>query len=284
MDLRSFLNCCYLCVTVSSASLLNGGKKNVFVLNKTVGGEVNLSCIYNSSREISLLYVQTVAEKPEFLNGFHSKNTEPSERFKNRTSLDALKQSVKLWDLHVRDEGNYTCIVKYKDTLVETVTTMHHLKVTARYSKPSVEAVMDGEGACHLSCSSAGGYPHAWPQWTLPPTLNWTAVSATNQSSVQDPDTLLYTVSSSMVLTVNQPFKVNCSVGGATSHLVEVCTINLREDPTATDPRVVVACLFIAFLLVVVLIMVAVKVMKTSRRRSAAPPDVAEAKELDLLT
>ncbi|XP_034024634.1 CD276 antigen-like [Thalassophryne amazonica] len=193
-----------------------------------VGGKLTLYCSSNKHKEIKLFYLQRNSgqHNVEFVNGFYENrnisNTWPG------TTLDRNNTSVHFHNLKVSNNGNYQCIIVYKDEGKSEET--HRVFVTAPYSKPTVSVNCSDEShsyICMVTCSSHGGYPATKVTWNISVPVNHSgeAWKVFSSSEVSDPNSKLVNSSSTAHFNCSNrvPQSFGCSVGIVISDTFTVC-------------------------------------------------------------
>ncbi|KAK0150433.1 Butyrophilin-like protein 2 [Merluccius polli] len=199
-----------------------------YTVTGVVKGSVEFICHSGKQRELKYLSFQGGKDFKIFLNGWHSsKSFKPTRP--ETTSVNHTERTISMWDLEVSDEGRYTCIISYKDSLDGTTEdTIIHLKMTAN-SAPTIthrNCEKVGEGYCTLTCTAIGVFPVSKIAWDVPLVLEqrWTEVNHSD-TVVQDINTLLYNISSTANFSCPGELQQNtsCSVGGVSSVKTPVC-------------------------------------------------------------
>ncbi|KAJ8368071.1 hypothetical protein SKAU_G00080990 [Synaphobranchus kaupii] len=277
--------CSLLCGFMCQNSPLQPNNTTQEEVQAEVGGHVRLPSRHRIQGKVTFMYMQK-SSSSIFVNGhYDEKHVQPDETFRNRTKVDPHRPPawVDLWDVRVTDEGAYDCILR--DEAKQTKMLTLYLKVTANYSAPAVTVSYsnesDGGRGLEVTCSSSGGYPNVRVEWIFQPQAAGAHWTETNESSVQDPITMLYTVSTSIFINCSQPLKIRCTVGGAVSQQEEVCN---TSGPVPDDRMVITAAVITAILFILVMI---IMVKKEKACPTIDTPDVeagADQFELQTLT
>uniref|UniRef100_A0A3Q0RKU0 Ig-like domain-containing protein n=1 Tax=Amphilophus citrinellus TaxID=61819 RepID=A0A3Q0RKU0_AMPCI len=131
------------------------------------------------------------------------------QRFRNRTSLfkDQISRgnaSLQLTGVQVQDQGRYKC---HTSTIRGNMESFINLKVDGRrnmqktsifyfIAAPVHEVSIDQVGN-RITCSSEGIYPEPQLTWSTSPPSN---ITFTNTTTVQQPEQLLYSITSSLMV------------------------------------------------------------------------------------
>ncbi|XP_071340781.1 hemicentin-1-like isoform X1 [Trachinotus anak] len=149
------------------------------------------------------------------------------KRFRGRTSLfkDQISRgntSLQLTGVEVQDQGRYRCFTSTnrgnKDSLI-------NLRVDAPVGKVDLQQVEN-----NITCSSEGIYPEPELTWSTSPPSN---VTFKNKTEVQRTEQLLYSISSSLIL--------------SDTDLNYICSISTRSNrrrATLFKPNTEVSCVF----------------------------------------
>ncbi|XP_056138856.1 CD276 antigen [Lampris incognitus] len=185
-----------------------------------VDGSVDFLCPSEKQKTVVLLYFQKGAK---FVDGYYdSKKVAPA--FPNRTKVDLANRKMNFRGLKVSDNGLYSCFIMYNDS-TDIYKTKMELYVTANYSTP-VATVECTEDSCVVTCNSHGGFPPSEVTWNVPVNAVSQQWRHGNSSKESDPASML--VNSSSTAYVNCSYgqlqAVSCSVHGATSKELTVCT------------------------------------------------------------
>ncbi|KAI1893943.1 hypothetical protein AGOR_G00128850 [Albula goreensis] len=207
---------CYFILGVKCQDNGSTQKNATTLVQAEFGRSVVLPCNHQAQGRIRFMYMQTRIKPPAVVAGFHKQGMKNIDaKFKNRTKLGPNGTWVELSNVTINDKGDYECIIQTETETENTRQFTINLDVTARYSVPVLTAATSNESAGDrvsvVSCSSSGGYPEESIVWTLPPSSQWAEV---NQSSMQNPVTKLFNVSSTIIIiNCSYPFKLSCRLG-----------------------------------------------------------------------
>ncbi|XP_030612079.1 CD276 antigen-like [Archocentrus centrarchus] len=134
------------------------------------------------------------------------------QRFRNRTSLfkDQISRgnaSLQLAGVQVQDQSRYKC---HTSTIRGNQESFINLKVDAPVHEVSIDQVGN-----RITCSSEGIYPEPQLTWSTSPPSN---ITFTNTTTVQQPEQLLYSITSSLM------------VSAGVYDLLFICTISTRRN------------------------------------------------------
>ncbi|XP_036413990.1 butyrophilin subfamily 1 member A1-like isoform X2 [Colossoma macropomum] len=280
------LSCCLLLLLLVSALWpITCGDSAAQEVRGTVGGAVRLKCNINTSLPVKGVYFQKKNLSGVYdilVNGFyiHPIDEYIHPEYKNRTSANRTERSLDFWDLKASDEGYYKCFLMPQDTL-RSYDTVFHLTIAADYSVPTVtvrQCSERGEGAqsCELGCSSFGGYPLANLSWTLSEGSNEVLLQEGGSMSLADKHSGVWNVSQTVRLNCTQPTNVSCSVGGAISPPISICT---QSSPKHTL-KVIIASV-VLFLFIFILLSVFISWRPCRRPQRSDEERTAEGQELN---
>uniref|UniRef100_A0A4W5K8C9 Immunoglobulin domain-containing protein n=1 Tax=Hucho hucho TaxID=62062 RepID=A0A4W5K8C9_9TELE len=224
--------------------------KDVTMVIGEVGGAVTLPCTSDLQRLPIHLYVQRL-DPVEFINGYHQTKDLPSPHpeYANRTHVDHLQGTMKLWSIRPSDEGLYECHIRYPTkNNQENI----QLNVTANYSIPNITVACDN-GRCLVTCSSDNGYPRRDVEWNLNPPLNQSHWRVVNSSGGTDLVSTLFSVFSSISVNCSSGPRLNlsCAVGGALSQEHTVCRPPDTSVVSVVSAVSVIAAVLLSFLVLV---------------------------------
>ncbi|XP_045559953.1 uncharacterized protein isoform X2 [Salmo salar] len=200
--------------------------KDVTMVIGEVGGAVTIPCASDPwENHLVFMYVQRPGSNgndSQFINGYHSNKPLDPKEYTNRTYVDHIQRTMKLWNILLSDEGLYECHIQYQTKQKQENI---RLNVTANYSIPIVTVACDN-GSCLVSCSSDSGYPRRDIEWSTNPPLNqshWREINSNDGE--RDPVSMLYSVVRSISVNCSSGLRLNlsCAVGGALSQEHTVC-------------------------------------------------------------
>ncbi|NXS63398.1 CD80 protein, partial [Brachypteracias leptosomus] len=191
------------------------------VVKGKVGEKVGLPCGYEIPSSESLLNYRVYWQKKNTTTEVahaHSEgkevNSSKSERYRNRTEMDARNLTLWISPVEILDNGSYQCIVQNRRTSRDTIVVSEKtvtLFVTADFSMPNITTDANGN-FCETTemvvrCSSHGGFPKPQISGTL---NNKSAVW--NDSWVSKSDLNLYNITAKLWLSVTKDINFTCSV------------------------------------------------------------------------
>ncbi|CAG6004638.1 unnamed protein product [Menidia menidia] len=247
--------------------------------NGEFGGYVTFHCPVKENRRVKLLYFQ---RGDIFINGYHA-TKEIHDTWQN-TKFDLKTSTIQMFDLNVSHSGPFQCKIMYSD--YESPEDFEiYLKVTANYSKPSVERICEEKNnvmGCHVTCSSHDGYPRKEIQWKDHQTLNDSHQIVTiRESSDANATTKLFNISSTAYFNCSSgEQKLSCSVGDITSDIFKVCAPTIPPD--YVNLYVILALAVIVLLGIVLIVYITISQLK-KMRVSAPKEDTENVNELERL-
>nr|XP_057936108.1 programmed cell death 1 ligand 1 isoform X1 [Doryrhamphus excisus] len=164
------------------------GSTALIQLTREIGENVTISCPVERQK-IKFFYLQ---KAQVFVNGFHA--SKKIEKKWENTNVVRGNATVQMLHLNASHNGDYDCHIQY-DGRENVSSTVIHLSVTARYSKPKITMSCD-DNICLVTCASHGGYPLANLTWNDVDHNSSQWWKVLNVSEERDPDTWLYNTSS----------------------------------------------------------------------------------------
>lgn len=83
-----------------------------------VGGAVTIPCASDPwENHLVFMYVQRPGSNgndSQFINGYHSNKPLDPKEYTNRTYVDHIQRTMKLWNILLSDEGLYECHIQYQ--------------------------------------------------------------------------------------------------------------------------------------------------------------------------
>nr|XP_057936109.1 programmed cell death 1 ligand 1 isoform X2 [Doryrhamphus excisus] len=198
------------------------GSTALIQLTREIGENVTISCPVERQK-IKFFYLQ---KAQVFVNGFHA--SKKIEKKWENTNVVRGNATVQMLHLNASHNGDYDCHIQY-DGRENVSSTVIHLSVTARYSKPKITMSCD-DNICLVTCASHGGYPLANLTWNDVDHNSSQWWKVLNVSEERDPDTWLYNTSSTSSFNCSDVKKrqISCCVGDVTSDVLSVC---VPKDP-----------------------------------------------------
>ncbi|KAM9839306.1 uncharacterized protein ACBR49_016355 isoform 2-T2 [Aulostomus maculatus] len=188
-------------------------------LLRTIGGDVNVTCVYMSScilpvrfqvGENELIHWLEDSQENALVHSYYNKKEQlqyQNKRFEGRTSMFKNQipegnASLLLEKVGVLDRGRYKC---YISTVTRTEEFFVNLEVNAPVSRIDIQQIGNT-----ITCRSNGIYPEPKLTWTTsPPSLQSLNVS----TSTERTDQQLYNIRSSLTLSESVPEQAySCSV------------------------------------------------------------------------
>ncbi|XP_073326667.1 poliovirus receptor-like isoform X2 [Pagrus major] len=244
-----------------TAGNANTGFVNVQCKTENVGqyGQLSLlECAVKTSQEETDLEIRAVSWKKEGVDEpllvFHRGGTtkqpgysfaEPSWNSKN------MNVSLHITNTAVEDQGVYTCTVVTDRGVITTETS---LKVTAKYSKPTIisepEKITQSTGGT-LVCNSVGGYPKGQIRWFGELNEDWTKSA---EMEVKQTKIGLFNLSSKLTLLQGSTYsKYKCAVFNTSGGKEDEATFEVPEGRDASGRLVVIGSLIVLLVVIVIL-------------------------------
>ncbi|XP_049641493.1 T-lymphocyte activation antigen CD86 [Suncus etruscus] len=215
-------------------------------------------------------------------------------KYKDRTSFDQDRWTLKLHNVQIQDKGKYSCFIHHKkpEGMLPIIHTDSELSVHANFSLPEITPVCNETelaDTVNLTCSSTHGYPEPTSMWFSTGQEKYNAVMKKYQDNV----TKLYTVSISASIPLSlgtNSMSIFCVLQQKTAQLwSKPCNIDKMPEPTKPpdqEPslRIVAICVILA----VVFLMGFVIILKKSKKKSGTsdecetiPGEVRKKEELE---
>ncbi|XP_030612239.1 CD276 antigen-like isoform X1 [Archocentrus centrarchus] len=195
----------------------------LWILLLTADGDSEVSCVFmercilpcsfQTGKEIVIHWFKVPGDL-HVHSFYYSKDQlgHQDQRFRNRTSLfkDQISRgnaSLQLTGVQVQDQSRYKC---HTSTIRGNQESFINLKVDAPVHEVSIDQVGN-----RITCSSEGIYPEPQLTWSTSPPSN---ITFTNTTTVQQPEQLLYSITSSLM------------VSAGVYDLLFICTISTRRN------------------------------------------------------
>ncbi|XP_071340783.1 uncharacterized protein [Trachinotus anak] len=187
-----------------------------------------LPCSFQGGTDVVVHWTVTAGDLPVH-SYYHNQDqlAHQDQRFRGRTSLfkDQISRgnaSLQLTGVEVQDQGRYRC---FTSTIRGNKDSFINLRVDAPVGKVDLQQVEN-----NITCSSEGIYPEPELTWSTSPPSN---VTFKNKTEVQRTEQLLYSISSSLIL--------------SDTDLNYICSISTRSNrrrATLFKPNTEVSCVF----------------------------------------
>ncbi|XP_061589108.1 T-lymphocyte activation antigen CD80 isoform X2 [Cololabis saira] len=170
----------------------------------------------------------------------------------------------------VADDGDYTCDVASDSGVSQGRTA---LRVTAKYSQPTVESIHQGATLKALHCVSVGGYPAGELRWFDAERYDWTGSATTEMTKM---DNGLFNLSSTLALSEKSTFpKYICAVFNSSRRKeAEVIWEKVEELPDHDRSTMIQSSKVVAPLVVIGSLIVGLLALLVYRRRIHRPRNV----------
>ncbi|XP_047418954.1 T-lymphocyte activation antigen CD86 isoform X2 [Sciurus carolinensis] len=217
-------------ITLFVAALLLSGAashKSQAYFNETA----DLPCRFTNSRNISLGELVIFWQDHQNLVLYESYlgNEKPDNvdaKYMGRTSFDQDNWTLRLHNVQIKDKGSYQCFIHHKGPrgFVPLFQMTSELSVFANFSEPEISPLSNitRQSGINLTCSSSQGYPQPIRISFWLKTKNSTVEHDGVMEILQDNDTELYNVSTSLSV----PFPDD------TSNVTIVCVIYMDSRET----------------------------------------------------